>query len=60
VVNESTVRNLLQPLRAAQAPGASTARGHIHLAPGTTVAVVARARRTPQRHLHALLTVTSP
>ena len=48
-VAAGTVRNLLQPLRAAQAPGASTARGHIHLAPGKTVAVVARARRTPQR-----------
>jgi hypothetical protein len=43
-----TVRNLWQPIRAAQAPGASTARGHIYLAPGTPVAVVVRARRTPQ------------
>ena len=43
-----TVRNLWQSLRAAQAPGASIARGHIYLAPGTTVAVVARALRTPQ------------
>ena len=34
-----TVRNLWQPLRAAQAPGASTARGHIYLAPDTTVVV---------------------
>ena len=47
-VAAGTVRNLWQPLRAAKATGASTARGHIHLVPGTTVAVVARARRTPQ------------
>jgi hypothetical protein len=47
-VAAGTVRNLWQPLRAAQAPGASTARGHIHLAQRTTVAVVARAWRTPQ------------
>jgi len=31
-------RNLWQPLRAAQAPGASTARGHMYLTPGKTVA----------------------
>ena len=48
MVNESTVRNLLQPLRAAQAPGASTARGHMYLAQSTPVPVVVRARRTPQ------------
>jgi hypothetical protein len=47
-VAAGTVRNLWQPIRAAQAPGASTARGHIYMAPGTTVAVVARARRTRQ------------
>ena len=43
-----TVRNLWQPLRAAQAPGASTARGNKYLAQITPVPVVVRARRTPQ------------
>jgi hypothetical protein len=43
-----TVRNLWQPLRAAQAPGALTARGHIYLAQITPVPVVVCARRTPQ------------
>ena len=43
-----TVRNLWQPLRAAQVPGASTACGHMYLAQSTPVPVVVRARRTPQ------------
>jgi len=47
-VSAGTVRNLWQPLRAAQALGASAARENMYLSPVKTVAVVARARRTPQ------------
>jgi len=42
------VRDFSTPLPRAQAPGASTARGHIYLAQITPVLVVVRARRTPQ------------
>jgi len=43
-----TVRDFSTPLPRAQAPGASTVRGHIYLAQSTPVLVVVRARRTPQ------------
>ena len=43
-----TVRNFSTPLPRAQAPGASTACGHMYLAQSTPVPVVVRARRTPQ------------
>ena len=43
-----TVRDFFTPLPRAQAPGASTVRGHIYLAQSTPVLVVVRARRTPQ------------
>ena len=43
-----TVRDFSTPLPRAQAPGASTARGHMYLAQSTPVPVVVRARRTPQ------------
>jgi hypothetical protein len=42
------VRDFSTPLPRAQAPGASTVRGHIYLAQSTPVLVVVRARRTPQ------------
>ena len=43
-----TVRDFSTPLPRAQAPGASTVRGHIYLSHITPVSVVVRARRTPQ------------
>ena len=43
-----TVRDFPTPLPRAQAPGASTVRGHIYLAQITPVPVVVRGHRTPQ------------
>ena len=45
---QGTGRIFSTPLPRAQAPGASTARGHMYLAQSTPVPVVVRARRTPQ------------